>query len=145
MLKIVIGLPGCGKSVLLAQMQSDGYHIFDDFHADADAPFVEMSQNFGPLMDELLAGHDCAVSDYAFCEPEYRSQFLKAITTRLPNQAMEWIYFDNAPEKCRSNIRQGGSEGIERELRALEKFGKKYVVPAGASVLPVLDQQQQPS
>ncbi len=47
MLKVVIGLPGCGKAALLAQLHSEGYRIFDDFHAGADAPFVEMAAMFG--------------------------------------------------------------------------------------------------
>ncbi len=137
---VVIGLPGCGKAALLAQMQREGYCIFDDFHADADAPFVEMSPNFGPLMDALFAGHDCAVSDNAFCVPEYRSEFLKAITSRLRDQSIEWVYFENAPDRCRNNIRRGDSERTERDLRALEEFGKKYVVPAGITALAVVDE-----
>ncbi len=143
MLKIVIGLPGCGKGALLAQMHSEGFRIFDDFHADADAPFVEMSQNFGPLMDALFAGHDCAVSDYAFCDPESRSEFFKAIKTRLPDQTIDWIYFENAPEKCRSNIRRGSSKRTERDLKALEEFGRRYVVPAGVAVHPVVEVEQE--
>jgi hypothetical protein len=140
MLKIVIGLPGCGKGALLAQLQSEGYGIFDDFHANADAPFVEMSPNFGPLMDALLAGHDCAVSDNAFCEPEFRSEFLKAVKTRLPKQVIEWIFFENAPEKCRNNIRRGDTQRAERDLRALEEHGKKYAIPAGTTARPVVDE-----
>lgn len=137
MLKVVIGLPGCGKDRLLRAMEAEGHRVFDDFSANTAAPFVEMSPNYGPLMDELMAGHDCAVSDIAFCEPEYRSDFFKAVTTRLRGQPIEWIYFENAPEKCRKNIEGQSGERVELDLRALEDLSRRYVVPAGTVVRPV--------
>jgi hypothetical protein len=136
-LKIVIGLPGSGKTALLEKMRGQGFRIFDDFRAGEDAPFVEMSQNFGPLMDELLAGKDCAVSDIAFCEPEFRSEFFKSIQTRLPRQGIEWIYFENAPEKCRNNLKRENGAHLEHDLRDLEQFSTRYTIPAGTSALPV--------
>jgi hypothetical protein len=140
-LKIIIGLPGCGKSKLLREMQSDGFCVFDDFHANAfaDSPDVEMSQKFGPLMDELLAGRDCAVSDIAFCEPERRSAFFKAIKVRFPDQSMDWIYFENSPEKCRNNIQRRNREGIEHDLKALQEYGARYVIPPGTVTRPVCE------
>ncbi len=138
-MKIIIGLPGCGKTTLLSEMESDGCRTFDDFHANAfgDSPDVEMSQQYSALMDALMAGGDCAVSDIAFCVPARRSAFLKAIVLRFPNQPMEWIYFENSPEKCRRNLLRRGSPSVERELKALAEFAPTYVIPAGATVVPV--------
>lgn len=139
MLKIIVGLPGCGKTTLLQKMESEGFRIFDDFHANAfgDSSDVEMSQKYFPLMDALLAEQDCAVSDIAFCMPERRSALLKAIKVRFPNEPIEWIYFENSPEKCRSNIKQRDREGIDRDLRALELVAERYVIPAGVIVVPI--------
>ena len=139
MLKIVVGLPGCGKSTLLQRFESEGLRIFDDFHANAfgDSSDVEMSQLYFPLMDTLLAGRDCAVSDIAFCIPERRSALLKAIRLRFPNEPIEWIYFENSPEKCRRNITRRNRDGMDRDLKALELFAEKYAVPAGVTVIPI--------
>ena len=139
MLKIIVGLPGCGKTTLLLEMESEGFRIFDDFHANAfgDSSDVEMSQQYFPLMDALLAGRDCAVSDIAFCIPERRSALLKAIRLRFPTEPIDWIYFENSPEKCRSNIQRRNRERMDRDMKALAVFAERYVVPAGATVIPI--------
>jgi len=138
-LKIVIGLPGCGKTTLLERLQSEGFRTFDDFHANAfgDSPDVEMSQYYFALMDTLMVGQDCAVSDITFCVPARRSDFLKAIVVRFPNQPMEWVYFENSPERCRHNILRRNRPSLESELKALAVFAPKYVIPAGVTVVPV--------
>jgi hypothetical protein len=139
MLKVVIGLPGCGKTTRLSEMQAAGFRIFDDFHANAfgDSPDAEMSQHYFSLMDALMADQDCAVSDVAFCDPSRRSAFLKAVMVRFPKHPMEWIYFENAPEKCRQNILRRNSPDADRELKALAELAPKYVIPAGATIVPV--------
>lgn len=139
MLKIIVGLPGCGKTTLLQKMESEGFRIFDDFHANAfgDSTDVEMSQKYFPLMDALLAGQDCAASDIAFCKPERRSALLKAVRVRFPNEPIEWVYFENSPEKCRSNIQRRNREQMDRDMKALEVFAEEYVIPAGATVVPI--------
>jgi hypothetical protein len=138
-LKIIVGLPGCGKTTLMQKMESEDFRIFDDFHANAfgDSSDVEMSQKYFPLMDALLAEHNCAVSDIAFCMPERRSALLKAIRTRFPNEPIEWIYFENSPEKCRSNIQRRKRERMDLDLKALESIAERYVIPAGITVLPI--------
>ena len=61
----------------------------------------------------------------------------QAIARQVPNSRLEWIYFENAPDKCRRNIERRARERLCDDLDALEKFQRLYLIPDGVTPIPV--------
>ena len=139
-LTVVVGLPGAGKSTKLQQIRLSltGLSV-EDFHGNAfhDSPAVKDSRHYHALLEALRAGHSCVIADIAFCDPVRRNRLQQAILAELPELQIEWIYFDNAPKKCESNIRHRNRQLIEKDLEALANFAGRYVIPDGVTPIPV--------
>lgn len=111
----------------------------DDFHADAieHSPLVKDSRHYRPVLEAIRAGRDCVIADIAFCEPNRKLNLLQAMRAQIPAVNIEWIYFENAPAKCRRNIQRRNRQTVMSELEALEKFATLYVIPNGVTPRPV--------
>ncbi len=137
---IVVGLPGAGKSTKLQEIRSSltGLSI-EDFHGNAfgDSPAVKDSRHYRALLEALHAGHSCAIADIEFCDPVRRDRLHQAIVAELPELQIEWIYFENAPKKCESNIRLRNRQRVDKDLQALADLADRYVIPDGVSPIPI--------
>ncbi len=141
-LTVVVGLPGAGKSTRLNAMRSSvSGECFDDFHANAlhNSPLVEDSCHYRALLRNIRAGRQCVITDIAFCDPARRANLRQVIAREIPNCKMEWIYFENAPDKCRRNIEHRARLGVSGDLDALETFRHLYCIPDGVTTVPVHD------
>jgi dephospho-CoA kinase len=137
---VVVGLPGAGKSTLVNAMRSSITGVCcEDFHANAfqNSPLVEDSRHYDALLQDIRAGSDCVIADIAFCDPKRRANLQQAIDRQISNSRIEWIYFENAPEKCRRNIARRARARLGDDLAALEKFARLYSIPDGVTPIPV--------
>ena len=139
-LTVVVGLPGAGKSTLVNAMRSSVSGLCcEDFHANAlhDSPLVENSRHYNALLEDIRTGRDCVIADIAFCDPKRRANLHQAIDRQISNSRIEWIYFENAPDKCRRNIERRARERLGDDLDALEEFQRLYCIPDGVTPIPV--------
>ena len=147
-LTVLVGLPGSGKTFHL-----NTYHagrFVDDFKGRArhNCPSFSCSRFFPRLTRMLRAGVDCAISDIAFCRDEDRASIeavllrrvggcavhpggFEAATRGLPPINIEYVFFENAPDKCRANVTE------RNRLEDIDKLTGAYHIPAGVAPLPV--------
>jgi energy-coupling factor transporter ATP-binding protein EcfA2 len=131
---VIVGLPGSGKSTLIEEMQPlvTGLCVHD-FHANAvgDSSLVDRSRYYHAVIDHIRAGNDCVIADIAFCEPPRRASLCEAFLREIPNLVLDWIYFENAPEKCERNVRRRERQSICNDLRELFRLAPLYRIPYG--------------
>jgi hypothetical protein len=108
-------------------------------HANAidHSPLVEKSRHYGALLENIRAGRDCVIADIAFCDPRRSANLQQVIARQIPNCEIDWIYFENAPDKCRRNIERRARERPHNDLDALEKFQGLYFIPDEVTPIPV--------
>lgn len=141
-LTVIVGLLGAGKSTLVKAMRSSVSGLCcEDFHANAihDSPLVENSRHYNALVEDIRTGRDCVIADIAFCDPQRRANLQQVIDRQTSNCRIEWIYFENAPDKCRCNIERRARERLRDDLDALEKFQRLYRIPDGVTPIPVCE------
>ena len=124
----IAGLPGSGKTSLIATELGHGRHILDDINND-------WTGGIAIARDVLATRRPLVISDIIFCDAVWRQR----ITQEL-NQAVAWTYFANDPVQCVRNctlrIRDAdSSRSIAYEIRMIEILSKIYR-PAG-EVRPV--------
>ena len=142
---VVVGLPGSGKSTLIQSMcQSFTGLRAEDFHANArrDSPHVENSRYYPDLLQSLQSGHDCVIADIAFCDPYRRNALQHALARDILGIKVCWIYFENAPDKCRRNILRRNRESVGGDLEALARFAPLYVIPVGITPRLVITEEE---
>lgn len=135
----VVGLPGCGKTLYLDELQGQGFRKFDDFKANAvnnSSKFVD-SQHYPTLMTALRVGTDCAVADIDFCSVTARAEAEQVIVTTVPQVSVQWRFFAKDVDRCRDNIVRRNRQSVHQDLKKLSEYAAKYAVPAGCDVLPV--------
>jgi|SRR5450432_2273365 predicted kinase len=137
---IVVGLPGASKSTLLERKSSSLTAMcIDDFHANAinDSSLVRDSRHFARMIDALQTGHDCMITDIAFCEQHRRELLSDTVSRELGAVLVEWIFFENAPDKCIRNIRERNRPSLISDLAELDRLLLLYSIPTGVTPLPV--------
>jgi predicted kinase len=114
----VVGLPGSGKTHLAKQMsETQGLVLLDDLNS--------LDNLFG-----VLASQDsCVITDPNLCDPSIRAKAVQVIKSKFDDVQLEWIFFENSPEKCRKNI-QYRNDGRNVEATLL-RFTKVYDIPEG--------------
>jgi hypothetical protein len=136
---LIAGLPGSGKTTHIETMQDQGWTIFDDFKANAynDSSMFRHSRHYEALIKALQNGQKCIVADIDFCRVASRNQAESMIRAQFPAISLNWWFFANNVDACRSNIIRRASRSIEDNLRALASYQALYRIPADARVLPV--------
>ena len=124
MITCLAGLPGSGKTwyannVLKPDILVDDPKDIKDFPKDL------------PLDQHMV------VSDPMFCLKHVREKQILGIM--YPGHEIRFIFFENAPEKCKSNV-EYRRDGRYVDITA-KYLAKNYDIPEGVVPLPVWRQQ----
>lgn len=144
-LKILVGLPGSGKSHRIAQLKTSTTGLsVDDFMKDIplnapvrrDPRFTD-SKHYSTLIKDLRNGLSCVISDIIFCDTLLRLEAEAVLRADVPKLRIEWEFFENNPRQCKINATQRGKNTLRRELKLIDYLSRKYIVPQNSKVLPV--------
>ena len=117
-IKVVIGLPGSGKSTMISQESNQNYITIDDW-GEWD------SKN---QWDQLKLANSTSklvyVSSIDFCITDKLNEFIAQLKEAFKEVKFDYIYFENNPHKCVKNI-------LSRSLEA----GDTYVTENGRTYL----------
>lgn len=120
---MIVGLPGSGKTTLAKKINGDNgnkYHIIDDpknFETDV-MPYLD---------------RDVIITDPYLCFKNFRVAAIKRIESINPDIKIDWLFFENDPEKCLEN-----SKNRDRKVESfIKNFSTKYEIPKNATVIDV--------
>jgi adenylate kinase family enzyme len=119
----LVGLPGSGKTYMGKQM---GGLFLDDICWTCGKDRLK----------ELFTSQMVIVADPSLCRSENRFFAEKMVKEYHPGCEVEWIYFENNPEKCWNNI-QHRKDGRKISKYSLNNMSKRYKIPEGASCVQV--------
>jgi len=92
------------------------------------------------LQDALAAlkeGKSCILVDVFLCMEDKREKAKKILQTT--GAQVEWIFFENDPKKCLSNVRDRQVADDLREVGgSIDRFKKIYVVPEGVTPVRII-------
>lgn len=114
-IKLIIGLPGSGKTYLGKSLQG----IF------IDDPVIPPPKN---INTDFLVIADCY-----FCNPYTITCAKNTLKEIFPDATIECLYFENNPEKCLKNI-QFRNDG-RKVTELIKHLSSIYKIPDG--VLPI--------
>ncbi len=136
---LVAGLPGCGKTTYLREMERDGWFVFDDFKARAvdDSPRFQNSRHFPALIARLREGIRCVVADIDFCKTNSRAEAERILGAEISGVEIGWLYFSHDERACEANIKHRNRDSLVDDLRALRTYSGVYSIPKGAEVRAV--------
>lgn len=123
----IVGLPGSGKTTLIEKMRADNPNLiaFDD---------ISSREEVQEVITQLDKGNECIISDVYLTEPTFR----KMAEIHFHNHSIEWVFFENDPEKCRANVRRRQDAGDIRDVEgSIRRFANSYVIPDGVKLLEI--------
>lgn len=131
---IIIGLPGSGKSFLIKTKfmgMLSKENIFDDYHKDSynNSPEIEKSCNYSKLINRLMAGDDCVISDIEFCKTRHLNKLLDKLNSIVTSLNYELHCFRNQPEQCMKNVKHRNRENAKSEIIKIMELTKLYTPP----------------
>ena len=116
---MIVGPPGAGKT-FLGNTMKDIFNIpfIDDISIPGQLDLFEYN---------LKLGKDVIIADVFFCLEAERLKAVNFIHKLIQNVEIEWIYFENDPEKCLKNVKQrADGRAVEGLIRHLTK---EYKIP----------------
>ena len=131
----IAGLPGSGKSHLAEHLwlsypepRYDHVWWIDDIQEQSQLPSSHTAQTLEHLI--ITDPHFCRSSTRALVEKRMRENY---------DAAVEWIFFENDPERCRANVarRQRIRKDSRTVLGMIHILSQSYTIPDGADVRPV--------
>jgi hypothetical protein len=127
---IMAGAPGSGKSHLGLKMAEADPSVF--FFDDASMPKRDLTLLIKKLKEDTGT---LIIADTFLCEPDQRESALDFIHYYNEDAEIEWIYFENNPEKCRRNV-ELRDDGRDVE-GSIKRFSASYVIPEGVTPRPI--------
>lgn len=123
---LIAGLPCSGKTTYAKSLK--GLLIDDPFHFQNDIiKPIEESKS-----DVVI------IADPCFIFQSVRQTCERSLRLYFPNCELEWIFFENDPEKCLLNYERRVKNGDTRDVKDMIKnWNGVYHIPENAKVLPV--------
>ena len=120
----IVGLPCSGKTHLAEKINKDNnykYIIIDD------------PKDFSEIESHLES--DLIITDPNLIFPENRENAIKRITKLNPNCKIDWLFFENNPDRCLINYKiRGSSKKVESFIK---NFSKYYTIPKNSNIVKV--------
>lgn len=121
-LTILVGTPGAGKTFFGNSFK--------------DAFFLDDLNDKTKLESALKTKNHIIIADVFLCREKDRAACAEWLKGRCDN--VEWIFFENAPEKCRANVIRRMLRGDARKVfNLIEDLSKVYIIPENAKVVKV--------
>lgn len=127
---MLVGLPGCGKTTL-------GNHLTEN---DLNSIFIDDISICG--INELKKAIELhspliVVADVYMCRTLDRGKAKQWLKDNAEMYEVEWVFFENAPDKCLKNVRKrNDGRTVEGLIADLTKI---YVIPDNALVRKIYD------
>ena len=128
---MIVGLPGSGKTTYAKKSPVPGFVMFDDPSAS--------EKGLAALKEHIQSGGNALVTDVYAVTPDVRAlaeeKFMSWGVTKIT-----WIYFENDPEACITNIKTRNEQDANYRLIPdgfVREAARHYEIPEGAEVLPV--------
>ncbi len=134
----VVGLPGSGKEKYLQQLQKSGVFTINNPK--------NYEQDVLPHLNEQE--QVLAIADHNLCFPSSREKMVVAIGSIVQNVSFRWIYYENDPLQCLSNLRSAGIQIGDPPLdNFIWRISQGYSIPTNIETKPVLqlDEGVQPA
>lgn len=98
-IRVLIGLPGSGKSTFIKNSIEEYNSVFDDIISQKDITrFVEDCNEYGGLV---------VLADCNLCSSISMALFERTVEVHIKRELkIEKIYFENNPVACRHNVRK---------------------------------------
>lgn len=133
----VAGLPGSGKSFYIKQERERyGYHAVSDIEQRGFG-------NWYPVQSYLDSGFDCIVDSADFTIRQRRKDFATMVDKEFPgdNVNLEWVFFENNPTACLTNVLRdcilNPAREFQNRTKNLFNMARWYEIPEGVTTLPV--------
>ena len=114
---LLVGLPGSGKTTLGKELEAQGATFIDDISI----------VGLKPLREAMKQVEYVVVADTFLC----RLQEREAARRHLYDCEVEWVFFENAPEKCLRNVDKRADGRKVTEL--VKRLSEEYVIPQGVT------------
>lgn len=119
----LVGLPGSGKSYMGRQM---GDLFLDDICRTCGTQRLK----------ESFTSETVIVADPSLCRKVNRHFAEEMVRKYHPECQVEWIFFENAPEKCWANV-QDRNDGRIITKHTVNSLSRVYTIPEDANVVEV--------
>lgn len=124
---VLVGLPGSGKTYLGNSLQNESRIYIDDIRKDSLRTLKDLV--------EKQRFPDIIISDVWLCLEKDRGFASGWFSKHAPDYEVEWIFFENSPEKCLANVKRRNANGDCRKVEGLiRQLAKEYVIPEGVEV-----------
>jgi predicted kinase len=140
MLKIsaLVGLPASGKTTLGEKMEEENEDIvyIDDITIKNGLDDIEKAVN-------LWGAIHIVISDVFLCRAKDREYAIKKLKKIAPDYELEWIFFENNPEKCLKNADYRNKQGDTRKIKnMIVDMSKQYTIPEGYVPLEIWQEKE---
>jgi len=145
---IIVGLPGSGKSELVADRASGCPGVcVEDFmkgsrHTSHRFPD---SIHYPHLIRALRDGKDCIIADIAYCDTGRRLEAEQILLADVAELVIDWVFFDNDKDACITNVKRRNRTTLAHDLMMIEEFSAKYMPPQGVPAVPVWRPKTEPA
>jgi hypothetical protein len=124
-------LPASGKSYLGNQIEHELF--IDDISVNGG---LECLNGLDDYEEEII------ISDVFLCLQKNREKATEIITKLYPKATIEWIFFENNPDKCFKNLEKRKKSGDNRKVsNMISMMSKLYTIPDGIEAREIYDEK----
>lgn len=108
------GYPGAGKTTLSNLFDERKALVIHDFN-------IDWNGNTSRALEAISQGRSVVVNDVMFVNASWRRKLEEALCRQV-----QWLVFENAPEKARRNAVARNRNSLKRELELIDWLSEHY-------------------